>query len=82
MTPESKHNFSIGDNIVLPQDFNATCGTIESIETHADGTAWATCGNAHDIFGKCPRRVKIPLAYAKPWPSVPRTLSLAEAVAA
>ncbi len=72
--------FSIGDNIVLPQDFNATCGTIESISTHAGGTSWAVCDNAYDIFGKCPRKVNVPLAHAKHWPAAPRTLTLQEAV--
>jgi hypothetical protein len=72
--------FSPGDHIVLPQDFNATCGTIESIQTHADGTQWALCNNAFDIFGKLERRVNIPLAHAKPWPHAPRMLSFTEAV--
>lgn len=67
----------VGDNIVLPQDCNATCGTIESITS--DG-AIAVLVAAHDIFGPLNRKIRVPLAYAKDFPGPPRTLSFSEAV--
>lgn len=73
--------FAVGQHIILPQDFNATCATIESIETHADGGQFATCTNAHDIFGKLSRRVSIPLCHAKQWPEEPRMLRLEDVYA-
>lgn len=72
--------FFVGQHIVLPQDFNATCGTIVSISKHADGSLWAMCEDVHDIFGKLTRRANISLAHALPLPHPPRSLSLAEAL--
>lgn len=78
--PTVTTSFQVGQHIVLPQPFNATCGTIVEIHTHADGSQWALCEDAFDIFGKLARRVNISLAHAKPLPHPPRTLSLAEAL--
>lgn len=66
----------IGDAIILPQDFNATCGRVESISD--DGTQ-AVLTDAYDIFGALNRRVRVPLAYARPFPEAPRLLSLIDA---
>ncbi len=71
--------FKVGDSILLPQDFNATCARIESLEG-VGRVRFAICVDAHDIFGKVPHeRVRIPLATARSWKGAPRRVSLAEA---
>jgi hypothetical protein len=69
--------FRIGDHIVMRQDFNATCGTVQSID---DVSMTAVLCPAFDVFGQHDNPVRVPLAHCMSLGHEPRTLSLMDAL--
>lgn len=69
--------FAIGDHIVMRQDFNATCGTVQSID---EASMTAVLCPAFDAFGQHDYPVRVPLAHCVSLGHEPRTLSLLEAL--
>lgn len=63
---------AIGQHVFAALPFNATCGTVESV----DSDGWLTLRDAHDMFGAIGRRVRIPAGEARLFGEAPRTLGL------